>query len=115
MPGFFLTFILLSFAAGWGRFLADRNGRNWPMVLPGATLVIWCLLTVFGVAASMQVMGDGQHLEEDSARLGRVLWAAQMTRYLSVGSLLAMIPITAVAWMQTPQTPGEEQADRSAS
>lgn len=115
MPGFFLTFILLSFAAGWGRFLADRNGRNWPMYLPGAALVVWSLLTVFGVAASLQVMGDGQHLEEDSARLDRVLWAAAMTRYLSVGSLLAMIPVTGIAWMQPAEAPGEQEADRSAT
>ena len=75
MPGFFLTFILLCFAGGWSRYLADRSGREWPMIIPGVGLGLWTLFTLVGVFTAATVGGTSGDVEADGMKLARVLAA----------------------------------------
>lgn len=101
MPGFFLTFVLLCFAGGWARYLSNRIGRRWPLILPAVGFATWCSM-LLAVSAAVTVGGSD---EGGGMTLARMFQAATYARYLAFAVLVGMLPVTAIAWSRPAPEP----------
>ena len=92
MAGFFLTFIPITICIAWSQYLAPR--------LPFATWVplVGCLLWCGALGLAMTGLAGSD--ADLAIRVERITDAARYAQWASIGTVVAMVPITAVAFMR---------------
>ena len=99
MGGFFTTFILMVVAMAWAQWLAVR--LPWAPRVVYAGGAIWLLSLIFAGASwtpdqSMAAMGES---------LNRIYSAATIALYAAIGTLVALLPVTVMAFLKQPPEP----------
>lgn len=96
--GFFITFLGLMACFVWCRWLAGRQNSSvtWAPWVPGAATTIWALALIF---AATGLVGTGS-LEGMNMGLTRMFNASRIADYIVGATFLAMIPITALAFLR---------------
>lgn len=93
MSGFFFTFVLLVVAMAWSQWLTERVAWAPRVVWGFSAFWLLCLLI-----AGLSLMAAGPSLEGMNGGLRRAHLAAALAMWTSIGSLVAMVPLTVYAF-----------------
>ncbi len=98
MSGFFGTFILLVVAMAWSQWLAIRLSWAPRVVYVGGA--VWLLSLIF---AGASYTGD-QSMAALGESLSRMYSAATIALYAAIGTLVALVPVTVMAFLKAPES-----------